>query len=197
MELVPSDQDRRIKLLRMTETLRTHDRDWIAAHYAPLAVLYPQHDYTLALGRDPAFQVAQRRASLPFASLGAKLITSVPEMLLFLDRAGGYPVLAALLQVAMADPENPHAAIPYTDAGDRFGVSRTHVRRLLNAAQDAGLVKLHARGGHRVEILPRLWASHDRGISGGMYFHDIVYLAATNALSAQASSVAKVYEPLA
>jgi hypothetical protein len=194
---VPSDQDRRIKLLRMTERLRRHDRDWIAAHYAPLAVLYPQHDYTRALDHDPAFQVAQRRASLPFASLGAKLIVSVPEMLLFLDRAGGYPVLAALLQAAMADPENPHAAIPYTDAGDRFGVSRTHVRRLLSAAQDAGLVKLHARGGHRVEILPRLWVSHDRGISGGMYFHDIVYLAATNALSAEASSVAKVYEPLA
>jgi hypothetical protein len=197
MELQPSDQDRRIKLLRMTERLRAHDRDWIAAHYAPLAVLYPQHDYTLALRCDPAFQVAQRRASLPFAALGAKLIMSVPEMLLFLDRAGGFPVLAALLQTAMADPENQHAAVPYTDVGDRFGVSRTHVRRLLSAAQDARLVKLHARGGHRVEILPRLWVCHDRGMSGGMYFHDIVYLAATNALSSEASSVAKVDEPLA
>jgi hypothetical protein len=55
MELQPSGQDRRIKLLRMTERLRAHDRDWIAAHYAPLAVLYPQHDYTLALRCDPAF----------------------------------------------------------------------------------------------------------------------------------------------
>jgi hypothetical protein len=197
MELQPSDHDRRIKLLRMTERLRAHDRDWIAAHYTPLALLYPRHDYTMALRRDQAFQVAQRRASLPFAPLGAKLFMSVPDMLLFLDRAGGYPVLAALLQVAMADPENPHAAVPYTDVGDRFGVSRTHVRRLLRAAQDAGLVKLHARGGHRVEILPRLWVSHDRGISGGMYFHDIVYLAATNALSAQTSNLAKVDEPLA
>jgi hypothetical protein len=80
MELVPSDRDRRIKLLRMTERLRTHDRDWIAAHYAPLAVLYPRHDYTLALRRYPKFQVAQRRASLPFASLGAKLIMSVPPL---------------------------------------------------------------------------------------------------------------------
>jgi hypothetical protein len=48
-----------------------------------------------------------------------------------------------------------------------------------------------------VEILPRLWVCHDRGMSGGMYFHDIVYLAATNALSSEASSVAKVDEPLA
>jgi hypothetical protein len=118
-------------------------------------------------------------------------------MMLFLDRAAGFPVLAALLQAAMADPHNPHAAVPYTDVGDRFGVSRTHVRRLLSAAQDAGLVKLHARGGHRVEILPRLWVSHDRGMSCGMYLHDMLYLAVTNTPSAGASAVAKVDEPLA
>ena len=68
---------------------------------------------------------------------------------------------------------------PYADIGDRFGVSRTHVRELLVAAQDVGLVKLQARGGHRVEILPGLWASYDRGIAGGMFLHDLVYGAAT------------------
>jgi hypothetical protein len=47
-----------------------------------------------------------------------------------------------------------------------------------------------------VEILPRLRVCHDRGMSGGMYFHDIVYLAATNALSAETSN-AKVDEALA
>ncbi len=186
LKLEPSDQDRRVKLLTLNEKLWAHDRDWLAAHYAPLAVLYPQHDYGLALRRHPAFQAAQRRASLAFAVVGAKIFKAVPaDMMLFLDRAGGYPVLAALLQAAMADPTNPHAAVPYTDVGNRFGVSRTHVRRLLRAAENAGLVKLHARGGHRVEILPRLWASHDRGISCGMYLHDMLYLAATRALPAE------------
>jgi len=65
--------------------------------------------------------------------------------------------------------------VPYADIGDRFGVSRTHVRQLLVAAQDAGLVNLKARGGHRVEILPRLWESYDRSIVGGMFAHDWVY----------------------
>jgi hypothetical protein len=32
-----------------------------------------------------------------------------------------------------------------------------------------------------VEILPRLWSSHDRGIAGGMYLHDLTYLAAARA----------------
>ena len=48
------------------------------------------------------------------------------------------------------------------------------MRSCLVAAQDRGLVILGG-GGHRVEILPRLWASYDRGIAGGMYLHDLVY----------------------
>jgi hypothetical protein len=93
-------------------------------------------------------------------------------------------VIASLLQAALSSGDYPHAAVPYADVGDRFRVSRTHVRKLLVAAEEIGLVKLHARGSHRVEILPRLWSTHDRGISGGMYLHDMIYLAATRAYAA-------------
>jgi hypothetical protein len=82
--------------------------------------------------------------------------------------------------------------VPYGDVGDRFGISRTQVRNLLVEAEGRGLVKLHARGGRHVEILPRLWESHDRGISGGMYLNDIVYVAATRAMEASARAHAPV-----
>ena len=49
---------------------------------------------------------------------------------------------------------------------------------MLTEAQDAELVKLHGRGGHQVEILPRFWASHDRGLAIGMYLNDAAYLTA-------------------
>ena len=65
------------------------------------------------------------------------------------------------------------------------------MRQLLVAAEEAGLVKLHARGGHRVEILPRLWVSHDRSMSAGMYGHDLVYMATQRALACQASEAVK------
>jgi len=42
----------------------------------------------------------------------------------------------------------------------------------------SGIVKLHARGGQRVEILPRMWTIHDRGIDCGRYLHDMLYVAA-------------------
>lgn len=179
MQVRPSDLDRRVRILKPTEMLLAHDRDWLAAHYAPLTVLYPQHDYGLVMRGDRAFQVVHRRTAVPFMGLGARLMMSVPDMTLFFDRVAGHAVLAALLHAAMTGPEQPNTEVPYADVGDRFGVSRTHVRQLLVAAQEAGLVKLHARGGHRVEILPRLWLSYDRGIAGGMYLHDLVYVAAT------------------
>src|SRR6516165_6394926 len=47
MDLRPSEQDRRVRILKPTEKLRAHDRDWLVAHYAPLAVHYPHHDYGL------------------------------------------------------------------------------------------------------------------------------------------------------
>jgi hypothetical protein len=175
LDVVPSDKDRRLRILKPTEKMLEHDRDWLAAHYAPLTLLCPQNDYGPVMRRDPEFQVLHRRTAMAFWPLGMKLLASVPDMMLFFYRAGGHMVLAALLQSALADPDRPHTAVPYADIGDRFGVSRTHVRQLLVAAQDAGLVNLKARGGHRVEILPRLWASYDRSIAGGMFAHDLVY----------------------
>ena len=182
MELQPSEQDRRVRLLKPTEKLHAHDRDWLVAHYSPHTVLFPQYDYGLVMHRNRQFQAVHRRTCVAFASLGQKMMFSAPDMLLFFNRAGGFMVIAALLQAAMAKGDgDPHATVPYADIGDRFGVSRTHVRKLLKSAEEIGLVKLHARGGHRVEILPRLWTSHDAGLAGGMYFHDVVHVAAEKA----------------
>ena len=101
-------------------------------------------------------------------------------MVLFLNRAAGYLVLASLLRAALLQHERKLGSVPFSDVGERYGVSRTHVRKLLVEAENAGLVKLHARGGKCVEILPRLLDSHDRGIANGMYIHDLAYLAANN-----------------
>jgi biotin operon repressor len=170
-------------MLKTTEAMRAHHRDWVAAHYAPLTVICPQYDYSLAIQRDPAFQTIYARTAVPFLPLAGKLHSAVPEIFVFLNHAGGFMIMATLLQAAMAQ-EHPHAAVPYGDIGDRFGISRTQVRKLLTAAQDIGLVKLHARGGHRVEILPRLWECGDRGMAGGMFIHDMVYVMATAQLAA-------------
>jgi hypothetical protein len=188
LELRPSEQDRRVRLIAATEKLRMHDHDWLCAYYKPLALMYPQHDYSGILSGDRNFQLQHRRTSVAFMRYAFTGLMEMPDNLLFLNRAGGYMVLAALLQAA-ATSGDQFAGVPYADVGDRFGVSRTHVRNLLVEAEAAGLVRLHSRGGHRVEILPRLWDSHDRGIAFGMQLNDMVYVAAARAIS-NASTVA-------
>ena len=55
-------------------------------------------------------------------------------------------------------------------------------------SEEAGLVKLHAKGGRRVEILPRLWESHRYGTACGMYINDLTYLMAIREVRAAAAA---------
>lgn len=175
LEIMQSEHDGRVRIVRPTERAMAHDRDWLFAHYAPLVSLYPERDYSLIMSRNAAFQVRQRRRSMEFVPIVASLMAMPAEVMVFFNRPGGYMFLAALLEAGMASPDGTHAAVSYADVGERFGYSRTHVRQVLTDAETAGLVRLHRRGGHNVEILPALWEGHDRGIAIGMCLHDMVY----------------------
>ena len=182
MERHPAPGDRRLRLLKPTDKLRQHDQDWLSAHIAPLAVLYPEHGYERIFERDRRFHARHRQVSTAFLPLGATLLLGLPDLMLFFNHAAGAVLQAALLKAAMAAPDYPHATISFDDIGERFGVSRTHVRELLASAEAAGLVRTHARGGRRIEILPPYWQGYDRGMATGMYIHDLVYLATERAL---------------
>jgi hypothetical protein len=170
-----SSQDGRIRLLATTDKLRAHHSEWLAAHYVPLATIYPDHDYSPVLSRDRAFHLLHCRSCPPFIPVSARLMMTLPDTMLFFSHAAGPLIQYTVLKAAM-DAGDPNAAIPYMEAADRFGVSRTHIRNLMSAAQSAGLVKIVGRGGHSIEILPRHWASYDRGLAVGMYLHDATNL---------------------
>ena len=169
--------DGRVRLLASTHKLRTHHTEWLATHYIPLDTLFPDHDYGPVLARDRAFHALHCSACLPFSPLSARLMMTLPDTLLFFTHAAGPLIQNAVLLAAM-DAADPNAAVPYIEAADRFGVSRTHVRNLMANAESAGLVRISGRGGHSIVILPRFWASYDRGLSVGMYLHDAVNLVA-------------------
>ena len=177
LEQRPAQGDRRVRLLATTDKLRAHHTEWLAAHYVPLATIYPDHDYSLVLSRDRAFHILHCRTRRPFGPAAARLMMTLPDTMLFFSHAAGPLIQAAVLKAAM-DCGDPSAAVPYIDAADRFGVSRTHVRNLMNSAASAGLVEITGRGGRSVVILPRFWASFDRGLAVGMYIHDAINLAA-------------------
>lgn len=168
-------EDRRARLLLPTEAMLEHDRQWLAVHYAPLTVLWPEQNYGRAMRGDPEFQLAHRRATAEWNSWGIQVMTAVPETMLFFNHAGGHMVRSALLWAAMENGVTASVAVPYAELADRFGVSRTQVRVILRGAEALGLVRLADRGGRRVELTPKLWSSFDLGIAGGMFMHDLVY----------------------
>lgn len=172
---VPSEMDGRVRLLRPTEHALAYDRDWLVAHYAPLACLYPGHDYSRILGRDPVFQLRQRRASSAFLPLSAVLLQTQPVFLFFFAHAGGVMIEAAILQAAMESEDGNRANISFAAMARRFGLGRTHVRDVLQKAEAMGLVKLHGKGGQQVEILPALWTAHARDMAIGLYLHGMIY----------------------
>jgi hypothetical protein len=177
LEQRPAPGDGRVRLLATTDKLRAHHTEWLAAHYVPLATIYPDHDYSLVMSRNRAFHILHCRTRRPFSPAAARLMMTLPDTMLFFSHAAGPLIQAAVLKAAM-DSGDPSAAVPYIDAADRFGVSRTHVRNLMNSAESAGLVEITGRGGRSVVILPRFWASFDRGLAVGMYIHDAINLAA-------------------
>ncbi len=169
--------DGRVRLLATTEKMRTHHQEWLAAHFAPLATLYPNHDYGPILARDPGFHIVHCRTSLPYHPVSARLMMTIPDILLFFSHSAGPLIMNAIIKAAV-DSNSSDAQIPYIEVADRFGVSSTHIRTMMQNAQSAGLVRLIGRGGRSIEIMPRFWDSYDHGLVLGMYLHDAHNIAA-------------------
>jgi hypothetical protein len=194
LEQRQASADRRVQLLSATEMLWSHHTRWLASHYAPLAAIFPQHDYSPVLSRDRAFHALHCRTCLPFTPVSARIMMTLPDTLLFFEHSAGPVIVNAVMKAAM-DSGNPYAAVSYADAAERFGVTPTHVRTLMESAQSAGLVRLVGRGGYKIEILPRFWKSYDRGLAVGMYLHDAVNLVAMREWTKDRNPVAPLALP--
>ena len=69
------------------------------------------------------------------------MLLTNPDVLLFATRDAGFLVLAQLVQALLAG-----CSSSYAQMAERFSVSRTHVRHLLEDAEKQGLLNLAGRG---------------------------------------------------
>jgi hypothetical protein len=170
-----SPVDGRVRILTPSDEMLERDADWLAAHYQPLQILYPQPGYPLILQRDRPFQRAHRSIAWDFAGHGAQILASNPDMMLFMSRDVGMMVLMKLIQMAGAEPEGTSEGLSFAEIGERFGATRTHVRSVLQDAEKAGLVDLIGRAGKQVTLRPRVLQAFDRFIADSMSGHDLLY----------------------
>ena len=173
----PAATDRRARILAPTEKGLLHDREWLAANYAPLSTMFPDPGYSPAMRRDPAFHRAQRIVARTMAAQGADIMATNPAIMFFMARDAGIMILFKLIDLADASGS---ATFSSTDLGKRFGISRTHVRNLLRDAQAANLVSL-ADG--VVVLSVELLSAFDRFMASGMSGHDLIFRQAISMLA--------------
>jgi DNA-binding MarR family transcriptional regulator len=172
-EISPSD--RRAHILRATGKMLAADREWLAVFHAPLALMYPDDTgYRAAMAHDSIYQAAYRRMSLSTLGFAAKIVGDNPVIGFFLSRDVGIRVLMVLMaSVRGATPARTSSGF-YTAAAERSGVSRTHVRNLMLAAAELGLVELPTPSRPFLEVLPPLQEAVTRWIADSLAGVDLV-----------------------
>jgi hypothetical protein len=188
VEMVASKQDRRVRILTPTERMIDHDLDWLAAHYLPLHILFPDAGYAPMVQRDRAFQLAQRLASIDFFGHGAHILASNPGVMLFMSRDAGMLILIKLIQMTHAATNESRTGLSYTNIGALFGVSRTHVREILLEAERAGFVQLSGRGGQLVQLTPAVIQVFDHFIADSLSGLDLMFQIALKTMASKKPS---------
>ena len=175
LESRPAPTDRRIKILVPTDRMLGLDREWLKIFHRPLALMFPQDDYRGALAEEPAYQAAYRQASMLTLGLADRIVGGNPPADYFIKENVGTRILMVMLQETMERGDRRTHAGFYTRAAERCGVSRTHVRNILQGAADRGFVLLSPRRGDFVEATAELCASMDRWFAEALAGTDIVH----------------------
>ncbi|MGA2057981.1 MAG: hypothetical protein ABSG88_22080 [Bradyrhizobium sp.] len=172
LESRPTEHDGRVRILTPTAKMMALDREWLFYHHTPLHVIFPKPGYPEPIARDAAFQRVHRLVALEFSAKGAEIMAGNPAVMRFMNRDSGVLVLIKLIQRQAAGDGK---GISYQDIGPRFGVSRTHVRLLLEDAAQHGDVSLSGRARRLVELQPSLLQAFDRFLAEVMSGHDLLY----------------------
>ena len=166
----PAPGDRRLRLVLPTPALIAHDRDFLRAHFAPLAVLFDPERYGRVLSGDPGLLRAVRAAWIEtLDAMAREVVRTNPRILRFYAASAGMLMLMKLVRLQQAAADG-WALIDYTEFGRRFAVSRTHVRTLFRRAAATGDVEIDGIG--RLRAHPELLAALDLNIAGRLCLLD-------------------------
>lgn len=116
---------------------------------------------------------------------GWHLLPPYPEARMLIDRDGGWMLLLHCAREALRIGERRVIAPVSVDLaafGKRFGVSRSHLRRLLEEVHAAGLLAAPPRNGSHIQLTPQLLASYLTCFANEVDFYRRMTLAALEQL---------------
>jgi hypothetical protein len=161
----PSEADRRLHRVVPTDGLISWHRARLALTLEAITGLMPEAAQAHAAlhSRDFVERLVSHfaRVHLP----GFYYVDHVPEMRLFFERNAGVPILFSIMLTCEATdsfpPRGPVAA-SLKNLARQFGVSRSHVRRLLQQAVDSGLMERDVSRPDRFRLLPAVHVAFTR-----------------------------------
>lgn len=119
-------------------------------------------DLAAAHRNDPRFGWDMRERGAQTLLGGWKILDPFPEVCHFVNADGGWMLLLSCVADALRASDGAEIApvsVDLASFGPRFGVSRTHLRSLLNAAHRKGLLEAPPNSGQHIVLAPHLVAS--------------------------------------
>jgi len=149
-------EDRRFKRLEPTEKGKALSKLVAKTTLAPVQLLSDRFDYFQLLQDEPDFRSRYSVEGINLYSSGVRLAAAIPDADFFMSRVAGRQIMFKLWLAFVDRPDASSRVIccRYDRLADSFSVSRGHVRRLVDAAQQRGLLNVQAPGGRAIEILP-------------------------------------------
>jgi biotin operon repressor len=174
----PHASDRRVRLLVPSDTFLARDAGILGLLVSGLSDfgLSPTEGQTGPLS--PDLHRAMRRATLPHLPGLSRLIRRHLPLASFFAHDCGYMILMLLLRGARESGDDL-VSTGYQRLATQTGVSRTHVRRIAEAARDAGLLTTTTRGGHDIRLTPAMWHAADRWFADKFALTDLLLREAT------------------
>lgn len=169
----PHASDRRVRLLVPSDALLARDAGILGLLVSGLSEfgLSPVKAHKGPLS--PGLHRGMRGATLPRLPGLSRIIRRHLPLAPFFAHDCGYMILLLLLRGARESGDNT-IATGYQRLAMQTGVSRTHVRRIVEAARDAGLVTTAARGGHDIGLTPAMWHAADRWFADQFALTDLL-----------------------
>ncbi len=154
---VENHEDRRSLYIIPTEQLISGARDILRVALATADLLFPLRNYR-ALLDDNDFLRRYFASSIHSLLNKSSLVSNIGGSDRFATSDGSEILLLKLMSMSATSQSADEGIVefPYDEIAPLFGVSRTHIRRLMRKAEAEGFVHLLQEGGRRVQILPPL-----------------------------------------
>ncbi|MEP7452846.1 hypothetical protein [Phyllobacterium sp. SB3] len=153
---VADESDRRNHLIRPTDRMIMGTSKMVGVTFAAADKLYPDKHYVERINGAEDFMRRYFASSLHSLMNINTLFNRNSQLFSITD--SGVMLLCKLMTIKNSGRGGDVHAVsfPFDEIGHLYGVSRTHIRRLMKRAEDDGLVRLLETGGRKVELLPRL-----------------------------------------